>query len=105
MNNLATQKYHHEWAFKQINFVAKRRGAIAENDFYIKLERLSVQAGKINKILAAHVQRICEAHDTVIRFYHQQMHRSSGNDTTTSMENLGEQVYVQITLNPFVTSC
>jgi len=32
----------------------------------INLERLSVQARKKDKILAAHVQRICEAHDTII---------------------------------------
>ena len=85
--------------------MAGRRGAVAEGDFYIKLERLSVQAGKTDKILAAHVQHICEAHDTVIRFYYQQLHRSSGTDATTSMENLGEQVYAQMTLNPFVTRC
>jgi len=40
---------------------------VVEDDFYNKLERLSVQARKKDKILAAHVQRICEAHDTVIR--------------------------------------
>jgi len=35
-----------EWTFEQINFVAGRRGAVEENDFYNKLERLNVQAGK-----------------------------------------------------------
>jgi len=55
-----------EWTFGQINFVAGRRSAVVEDDFYNKLERLSVQAGKTDKILAAHVQRICEVHDTVI---------------------------------------
>ena len=59
--------------FEHINFVAGRRGAVVEDDFYIKLERLSVQAGKRDKILAMHVQRICEAHDTVIQSYYQQM--------------------------------
>jgi hypothetical protein len=60
-----------------------------------KLERLSVQAGtEKDRILGAHVQRICEAHDTVIRSYYQQIHGSSGADATTSMENLGEHVYV-----------
>jgi len=83
-----------EWTFEQINFVAGRRGAVVEDDFYNKLERLNVQAGKKDKILAAHVQRICEAHDTVIRSYYQQIHRSSGADVITSMENIGEQVYV-----------
>ena len=35
-----------EWTFEQINFVAGRRGAVVEDDFYNKLERLIVQAGK-----------------------------------------------------------
>jgi len=52
--------------FEQINFVAGRRGAVVEDDLHNKLERLNVQAGKKDKILAAHVQRICEAHDTVM---------------------------------------
>jgi len=55
-----------EWTFEEINFVAGRRGAVAEDDFYNKLERLSVQAENKNKILASHVQRRCEAHDTVM---------------------------------------
>jgi len=58
-----------------------------------KLEKLNVQAGKTDKILLAHVQRICEAHDTVMRSYYQQIHGSSGA-ATTSMEIIGEQVYV-----------
>ena len=37
---------------------------VVEDDFYNKLEKLNVQAGKRDKILLAHVQRICEAHDT-----------------------------------------
>ena len=83
-----------EWTFEQINFVAGRRGALVEDNFYNKLEKLNVQAGKRDKILVAHVQRICEAHDTVMRSYYQQIHGSPGADTTTSMENFGEQVYV-----------
>jgi len=83
-----------EWTFEQINFVAGRRGAVVEDDFYNKLERLNVQAGKKDKILAAHVQRICEAQDTVKRSYYQQIHGSSGADATTSMENIEAQVYV-----------
>ena len=75
-----------------MNFVAGRRGAVVEDDFY----RLSVQAGKKDKILAVHVQRICEAHDTVIQSYHQQIHGSSGADATTSMENLGKQATVYV---------
>jgi len=62
-----------EWKFEQINFVAGRRGAVVEDDFYNKLEKLNVQAGKRDMILLAHVQRICEAHDTVMRSYYQQI--------------------------------
>jgi hypothetical protein len=51
-----------EWTFEPNNFVAGR----VEDHSYDKLERLSAQAGKKNKILAVHVQRICEAHDTAI---------------------------------------
>jgi len=83
-----------EWTFTQINFVAGRRGTVVEDDFYNKLEKLHAQAGKRDKILLAHVQRICEAHDTVMQSYCQQIHGSSGADATPSMENMGEQVYV-----------
>jgi len=55
-----------EWTFKQINFVAESHGAVVEDDFYNKFERLNVQAGRKDKILAAHVQRICEAHDILL---------------------------------------
>jgi len=80
-----------EWTFEQINFVTGRRGAVVEDDFYNKLKKLNVQAGKRDKILLAHVQRICEAHDTEMRSYYQQIQwqsfESSGADATTSMEN------------------
>ena len=56
-----------EWTFERMNFVARRRGAVVEDDFHNKLERLSVQAGKKDKILAAHVQLIRKALDTIIR--------------------------------------
>ena len=79
---------------EQINFVAGRRGAVVEADFYNKLENLNVEAGKRDKILLAHVQHICEAHDIVMRSYYQQIHGSPGADATMSMENIGEQVYV-----------
>ena len=72
----------------------QRCGAVVEDDFYNKLEKLNVQAGKRDKILLAHVQRICEAHDTVMRSYYQHIHGSSGVDATMSMDNIGEQVYV-----------
>ena len=65
-----------------------------EDGFYKNLERLLVQAGKRDKILVAHLQRIFEAYDAVMQSYYEQRHGSSGADTTTSMENLGEQVYV-----------
>ena len=74
--------------------MAVRRGAVVEADFYNKLEKLNVQAGKRDKILLALVQRICEAYDTVMQSYYQQIHGSSRADATTSMENIGEQVYV-----------
>ena len=74
--------------------MAGRRVAVVDDDFYNKLERLNVQAGKRDKILLAHVQRICEAHDTVMRSYYQQIHGSSSADAMTSMENIGKQVYV-----------
>jgi len=50
-----------EWTFEQISFVAGRGGAVVEDNFDHKLERLTVQAGEKYKILLAHVQRICEA--------------------------------------------
>jgi len=62
--------------------------------YYNKLDKLNVRAGKRDKILLAHVQRICEAHDTVMRSYYQQIYGSCRSDATTSMENIGEQVYV-----------
>ena len=60
-----------DWTFEQIYFVSGSRGAAEEDDFYNKLKKLNVQAGKRDKILLAHVQRICEAHDTVMRSYYQ----------------------------------
>ena len=38
-------------------------------------------AGKKDKILLAHVQRICEAHDTVMRYYYQQTQKWLLNET------------------------
>ena len=81
-----------EFTFEQINFVSGWRCAVVEDNFYNKLRRLNVQTGKKDKILVAHVQRICEAQDTVIRSYYQQIHGSSGADATTIMDNIGGQV-------------
>ena len=83
-----------QWTFEQINFAAGRHGAVVEDDFDNKLKRLNVQAGKQDKILAAHVQRILASHDAVMRSYYQQINGSSGADATMSMESIGEQVYV-----------
>ena len=74
--------------------MAVSRGEVEKHDFHNKLERLSVQAGKRDRILLAHVQHICEVHDTVMRSYYQQIHGSSGADVMTSMEKIEEQVYV-----------
>ena len=65
-----------------------------EDDFCNKLEKLNVQAEKRDKILLAHMQRICEAHNTLMRSYYQQIHGSSRADAMTLMEIIGEQVYV-----------
>ena len=35
-----------EWTFEQVNFVAGRRGAVVEDDFYNKLEKLNVSREK-----------------------------------------------------------
>jgi len=70
-----------EWMFELINFVAGRRGAVVEDDFYNKLKKLNVQAGERDKILLAHVQRICKAHDTVMRSYYQQIQKRKENYT------------------------
>jgi len=85
--------------------VAGRRGAVVADDCYNKLEKLNVQAGEKDKILLAHVQCICEAHDTVMRSYYLQIYGSSGAHATTLMENIGEQVYVYVHHNLLVISC
>ena len=98
LNRLPESLAASEWTFEHINLVAGRRGAVVEDYFYNKLEWFSVhwQAGKKDKILVVHVQRKCEAHDTVIQFYYQQIYGSSGADATTSMENLREQASVYV---------
>jgi len=47
-----------EWTFEQINFVAGRRGAVVEDDFYNKLKKLNIQAGKRDKFC----WRMCNAY-------------------------------------------
>ena len=56
-----------EWTFQQIDFVAARRDAVAEDDICNKLERLIIHARKRDQIPVAHVLRICEARDIVFR--------------------------------------
>jgi len=55
---------------KKLILWAGGRGAVVEDNYYNKLERLSVQARKRNTMLAApvhvHLQRIREIHDIVI---------------------------------------
>ena len=82
-----------EWPFEQINFLAGRRGAVVEDDFNNKLEKLNVQAGTRDKILLAHVQHMQSArHSNAILL--SALHWAFGADATRSMENIGEQVYV-----------
>ena len=38
-----------EWTFEQINFVAGRRGAVVEDDFYNKLKNSMYKQGKGTK--------------------------------------------------------
>ena len=61
-----------------------------EDDFYNKLGKLNVQAEKRDTILLVHLQRICEAHDTVMRSYYQQIHGSSGADATSEWLNISD---------------
>ena len=82
-----------EWTFEQINLL---QGAVVQQWKMTSITNsiINVQAGKKDKTLLSHFQCIYEAHDTIMRSYYQQIHGSSGADSTTSMENIGEQVYV-----------
>jgi len=53
-----------EWTFERIDFVAERHhgGAVVEDDFYNKLERLSVQAGKRDRPMIQGWRRMCNAY-------------------------------------------
>ena len=42
-----------EWTFERINFVLGWRGAVVEDDFYNKLEKLNVQARKSTNFLSS----------------------------------------------------
>ena len=84
-----------EWVVKQINFVAGNRGSVMKSDFYEKLEKLDVQAGKKDKIFSDHITQVCEAHGQVISSYLQQIHGFPGTDARGSSQknNIGENVY------------
>jgi len=84
-----------EWVVEQINFVAGNRGSVMESDFYEKLGKLDVQAGKKDKIFSDHITQVCEAHGQVISSYLQQIHGSPGTDARGSSQknNIGENVY------------
>ena len=48
------------WVVEQINFVAGNCGSVMEGDFYGKLDKLDVQAGKkdSDKIFSDHVTQV-----------------------------------------------
>jgi len=48
-----------EWTLEQINFVAGRRGAVVEDNFCNKIEKLNVHAGEKDKLLCC---RMCNAY-------------------------------------------
>jgi len=60
-----------EWTFEQINFAAGRRGAVVEDDFYNKLEKLNVQAGKNDswRMCNAYAKRMTQQCDPTISKY------------------------------------
>ena len=62
-----------EWTFEQMNFVAGRRGAVVEDDFYNKLEKPNVQAGKRTKfcwrMCNAYAKRMTQQCDSTISKY------------------------------------
>ena len=66
-----------------------------ESDFYEKLEKLGVQAGKKDRIFSDHLTQVCAAHGQVLSSYFQQIHGSPGTDAKESSlrNNIGENVY------------
>ena len=57
-NSRRSERLPLKWTFEPINFAAGRRGAVVEDDFYNKLEKLNVQAGKRDKFC----WRMCNAY-------------------------------------------
>ena len=62
-----------EWMFELINFVAGRRSAVVEDDFYNKLERLNVQAGKTDNIMAFESNKSNHHHRCMCNAYAKRM--------------------------------
>jgi len=46
-----------KWEFERIDFVVGNRGSVVESDFYAKPEKLDVQEGKKDSLLADHGDR------------------------------------------------
>ena len=75
--------------------MAGRRGVVVEDDFYNKLEKLNVHAGKRDKIACAtHMRSARHSNAILLSANTEVTFGSPGADATTSMENIGEQVYV-----------
>ena len=70
------------------------RGSVVESDFYTKLTKLDVQAGKIDKLFADHVIQVFEAHNRVIVSFLQQVQEGTRPTTEGSRENIGHNVHV-----------
>ena len=83
-----------EWEFEQINFVVGNRGSVVESDFYTKLQKFDVQAGKKAKLFTDHVTQVCGAHNRVIVSFLQQVQRGTRPTTEGSRENIGHSVHV-----------
>ena len=74
--------------------MAGNRGSVVESDFYTKLTKLDVQAGKIDKNFADHVIQVLEAHNRVMVSFFQQIREGTRPTTEGSRENIGHNVHV-----------
>jgi len=70
------------------------RRSVVESDFYAKLKKLDVQAGKKDKLSADHVTQACEAQNRVIVSFLQQVQGDTRPTTEGSRENIGHNVHV-----------
>jgi len=75
-------------------FVVGDRASVVESDFYTKLKKLDIQEGKKDKLFAAHVTQVCEAHDRGIVSFLQQVQRGTKPNTEGSRENIRHNVHV-----------